>query len=80
MPDIDFDNRAIVIKVQKMRKKDGKAIERRRVVPIDQGTLDMVKEYLEWRKQFPYAGEFRFGFISSIIRLLSRHTPHISAG
>jgi len=33
--DIDFDNRAIVIKVQKMRKRDGKAVERRRVVPID---------------------------------------------
>ncbi len=45
--DIDFDNRAIVIKVQKMRKRDGKAIERRRVVPIDQGTLNMVREYLE---------------------------------
>jgi len=58
--DIDFDNRAIVIKVQKMRKKDGKAIERRRIVPIDQGTLDMVKEYLEWRKQFPYKGDLLF--------------------
>jgi len=58
--DIDFDNRAIVIKVQKMRKRDGKAVERRRVVPIDQGTLDMVKEYLEWRKQFPYKGDLLF--------------------
>ena len=51
--DIDFENRAILIKIQKQRKRDGKAIERRRVVPIDQGTLDMVREYLEWRKQFP---------------------------
>jgi integrase len=59
--DIDFDNRAIVIKVQKMRKKkDGKAVERRRVVPVDQGTLDMVREYLEWRKQFPYKGDLLF--------------------
>ena len=58
--DIDFDNRAIVIKVQKMRKKDGKTIERRRVVPIDQGTLAMVREYLEWRKQFPYKGDLLF--------------------
>jgi integrase/recombinase XerD len=58
--DIDFDNRAIVIKVQKLRKKDGKTIERRRVVPIDQGTLDMVREYLEWRKQFPYKGDLLF--------------------
>ena len=58
--DIDFDNRAIVIKVQKMRKRDGKTIERRRVVPVDQGTLDMVKEYLEWRKQFPYKGDLLF--------------------
>lgn len=58
--DIDFNNRAIVIKVQKMRKKDGKTIERRRVVPIDQSTLDMVKDYLEWRKQFPYKGDLLF--------------------
>jgi integrase/recombinase XerD len=58
--DIDFDNRAIVIKVQKLRKKDGKAVERRRVVPIDQGTLDMVREYLAWRKQFPYKGDLLF--------------------
>ena len=47
--DIDFDNRAIVIKVLKQRKRDGKVVERRRVIPIDQGTLDMVREYLEWR-------------------------------
>jgi integrase/recombinase XerD len=58
--DIDFDNRAIVIKVQKQRKKDGKVVERRRVVPIDQGTLDMIKEYLEWRRQFPYNGDLLF--------------------
>jgi len=58
--DIDFLNRAVVIKVLKMRKKDGKAIERRRVVPIDRGTLDMVKEYLEWRQQFPYKGDLLF--------------------
>jgi len=58
--DIDYENRAIVIKVQKMRKRDGKAIERRRVVPVDQGTLTMVKEYLEWRKQFPYKGDLLF--------------------
>jgi len=58
--DIDFENRAIVIKVQKMRKRDGKAIERRRVVPIDRGTLDMVRKYLEWRKQFPYKGDLLF--------------------
>jgi integrase/recombinase XerD len=58
--DIDFDNRAIVIKVQKIRKRDGKAIERRRVVPIDQGTLDMVRQYLEWRAVFPYKGDLLF--------------------
>jgi len=58
--DIDFDNRAIAIKVQKMRKRDGKTIERRRVIPIDQGTLDMVREYLEWRKRFPYKGDLLF--------------------
>ena len=58
--DIDFANRAIAIKILKTRKKDGKAIERRRVVPIDQGTLDMVREYLEWRKQFPYKGDLLF--------------------
>jgi len=60
VPDIDFDNRAILIKVLKQRKKDGKAIERRRIIPIDQGSLDMVREYLEWRKQFPYRGDLLF--------------------
>ena len=60
VPDVDFDNRAILIKVQKMRKKDGKAVERRRVVPVDQGTLDLIRQYLEWRKQFPYKGDLLF--------------------
>ena len=50
--DIDFANRAIVIKVQKMRKRDCKPVERRRVAPIDRGTLDMIKEYLKWRRQY----------------------------
>ena len=58
--DIDFDSRALIIKVQKMRKKDGKAIEKRRMIPIDRGTLDMVREYLQWRKQFPYKGNLLF--------------------
>jgi len=60
VPDIDFENRAIHIKVQKIRKKDGKALERRRVVPIDRGTLDMINEYLEWRRRFPYKGDLLF--------------------
>ena len=58
--DIDFDSRALVIKVQKMRKKDGKAIEKRRIIPIDRGTLDMIREYLQWRKQFPYMEDLLF--------------------
>jgi integrase len=58
--DIDFDNRAIVIKVQKKRTRAGKVVERRRCVPVDRGTLDMVREYLEWRKQFPYKGDLLF--------------------
>ena len=58
--DIDFENRTIAIKVQKMRKKDGQTIERRRLVPIDQATLNLIKEYLEWRKQFGYQGDLLF--------------------
>lgn len=58
--DIDFENRAIVIKVQKERKKDGKVVEKRRVVPIDQVTLDLIKAYLEWAEQFPYKGDLLF--------------------
>ncbi len=58
--DIDFENRAIVIKVQKMRERDGKVVERRRLVPVDHGTLDMMSEYLVWRKQFPYKGDLLF--------------------
>lgn len=58
--DIDFDNRAIAIKVLKMRKKNGKAIERRRIVPVDGGTLVIIKEYLSWRQPFPYKGDLLF--------------------
>ncbi len=58
--DIDFENRAILIKIQKQRKRDGKTIERRRVIPVDQDTLGMVREYLEWRKPFPYKGDLLF--------------------
>jgi integrase/recombinase XerD len=58
--DIDFEARAILIRIQKQRKRDGRVIERRRAVPIDQGTLDKVREYLEWRKQFPYKGDLLF--------------------
>jgi len=58
--DIDFQSRAILIKIQKQRNRDGKIVERRRIVPVDQGTLDMVREYLEWRKQFAYKGDLLF--------------------
>jgi len=58
--DIDFENRAIAIKVQKMRKKDGQAFERKRVVPIDRNTLQMIQDYLTWRKQFSYKGDLLF--------------------
>ena len=58
--DIDFDNRSIAIKVQKMRKRNGKAIERRRIVPVDGDTLVIIKEYLSWRQQFPYTGDLLF--------------------
>ncbi len=58
--DIDYERRGVIIKVQKMRKRDGKTVERRRLVPIDQGTLDMVRQYLEWRAVFPYKGDLLF--------------------
>ena len=58
--DVDFDSRALVIKVQKLRKRDGRIVERRRMVPIDQGTLDLVRGYVQWRKQFPYKGDLLF--------------------
>ncbi len=58
--DIDFENRAIVIRVKKMRRENGEPIEWRRVVPIDRDSLEMVEEYLEWRKQFPYKGDLLF--------------------
>lgn len=58
--DIDFDSRALVIKIQKMRKRDGKPIEKRRMVPVDQDTLDMIREYLQWRKRFSYKGDLLF--------------------
>ena len=58
--DIDYENRCILIKIQKMRKRNGRATERRRLIPIDQGTLHMISEYLELRQQFPYKGDLLF--------------------
>lgn len=58
--DIDFEGRAILIKIQKQRKRDGKTVERRRLVPIDRDTLGMVRGYLKWRAQFPYKGDLLF--------------------
>ncbi len=58
--DIDFEGRAVLIKIQKQRKRDGKTVERRRLVPIDRDTLGMVREYLKWRAQFPYKGDLLF--------------------
>ena len=82
--DIDFENRAIVIKRLKLRKRDGKAIERRRVIPIDQGTLDMVRQYLEWRKQFPYKGDLLFPIsrqrVQQIVQKLGRRAGITEVG
>ena len=58
--DIDYENRCILIKIQKMRKRNGRSVERRRLIPVDRGTLDMISEYLEWRQQFPYKGDLLF--------------------
>ena len=64
--DIDFDNRALVIKVQKMRKRDGKSFEKRRMIPVDRGTLNLVQEYLKWRKRFPYKGDFFYHLLTPL--------------
>jgi len=58
--DIDFENRALIIKIQKKRRRNGNTQERRRVVPVDRITLSMIKDYLEWRKQFGYNGDLLF--------------------
>lgn len=60
VPHIDFENRTIRIRKQKERKQDGKVIKTQRIVPIDRVTLEMIKEYLQWRKQFPYRGDLLF--------------------
>jgi integrase/recombinase XerD len=60
VPHIDFENRTIRIRKQKERKQDGKVMKTQRIVPVDSGTLDMIKEYLQWRKQYPYRGDFLF--------------------
>jgi site-specific recombinase XerD len=33
-----------------------------RIIPIDCGTLDSIKRYLEWRRRYPYRGELLFPF------------------
>ncbi len=35
---------------------------RQRMIPIDHNTLRLIKEYLEWRRQFPYRGSLVFPF------------------
>lgn len=74
--DIDFDNRVIVITVRRLRKKSGQMVERRRSVPVDRGTLEMVREYVEWRKKFPYQGDLLFPItrqrVGQIYRRLGR--------
>lgn len=60
IPHINFEERTIRIRKQKERKQDGKITKRQRIVPIDGATLDMIKQYLEWRKQFPYRGDYLF--------------------
>lgn len=48
--------------------KVGKAIreasqkERTRTIPIDTGTLQLLREYLQWRRQFRYRGQLVFPF------------------
>lgn len=60
VPHIDFEGRTIRIRKQKERKTDGKVMKTQRIVPIDRATLDMIREYLQWSKQFPYRGDFLF--------------------
>ena len=43
--DLDFENKAIAIKVQNMRNRGVKVVERRRRVRVDHGTLGMMSEY-----------------------------------
>ena len=35
---------------------------RQRMIPIDHNTLRLIKEYLRWRRQFPYRGSLVFPF------------------
>ena len=35
---------------------------RQRTIPIDSDTLGLIKEYLEWRRSFPYRGPLLFPF------------------
>lgn len=58
--DIDFEKRTILIKVQKTRKRDNRVTEKVRLVPVDRETINTIRQYLEWRKQFPYEGDLLF--------------------
>ena len=35
---------------------------RQRIIPIDHGTLNLISEYLQWRRRFPYRGPLVFPF------------------
>jgi integrase/recombinase XerD len=35
---------------------------RQRMIPVDRNTLQLLKEYLEWRRKFPYHGPLVFPF------------------
>jgi integrase/recombinase XerD len=37
-------------------------LSRQRVIPIDRNSLDLIEEYLRWRRRFPYRGHLLFPF------------------
>ena len=73
---IDYERRAIAIKSPNKDDSCNEMTSEGRFVPIDKGTLDMIVEYLEWRRQFNYKGDLLFPIsrqrLSQIIERLGR--------
>lgn len=82
--DVDYENRALVIVHEKMRKRSGDIRQVRRRVPVDAETLGLIQKYLKWSTQWGYDGELLFPIgthrVDAIMKTLGRRARITQVG